>query len=221
MTFVKKIIIPSEMLDRDKVFEEEILIHIDAVLTYAYRLTCNRVEAEDLSQEVMFRAKKNIGQYTAGTNGKAWLMRITFNFFVNDYKRGGKTRGLTSELDERTMGGMMDSSGSGMKLERDNLIDIVTDEVYVLLMKLPIERLSILLLTAEGFKNREIAEITGMPEGTVKSNLSRLRDILTAGLAGDNLPVDEDDCEVQPDMTKHTKGNRRSDISPKPTGDHV
>ena len=62
--------------ESQQVFEKEFFPHMDALKTFAYHLTYNDAEAEDLVQETYLKAHKFIDRYVAGTNAKALLIKI-------------------------------------------------------------------------------------------------------------------------------------------------
>jgi RNA polymerase sigma factor (sigma-70 family) len=71
----------------DKIFEKELMPFADALKTFAYHLTYDESDAEDLVQDTLLKAYKSIERYEVGTNAKAWLFKILKNGFINDYRR--------------------------------------------------------------------------------------------------------------------------------------
>src|SRR5688572_2632452 len=71
----------------DKRFEKEALPLTQDLFAQAYHLTRNRADAEDLVQETFIRGMRKFSQFQPGTNLKAWLGRILFNQFINEYRR--------------------------------------------------------------------------------------------------------------------------------------
>jgi len=70
-----------------KVFQEEFFPHMEALKTFAYHLTYNENDAEDLVQETYLKALKFINSYVEGTNSKAWLFKILKNAYINEYRK--------------------------------------------------------------------------------------------------------------------------------------
>jgi len=77
--------------DRDsRIFEEELFPHIDALKTFAFHLTYNDADADDLVQETYMKAHRFIDKYMEGTNAKAWLFKILKNAYINEYRKKSK-----------------------------------------------------------------------------------------------------------------------------------
>jgi len=69
------------------VFEEELFPHMDALKTFAYHLSYNEEDANDLVQETYMKAHRFIDKYDQGTNAKAWLFKILKNAYINEYRK--------------------------------------------------------------------------------------------------------------------------------------
>ena len=158
-------------------FEHEALVHLDTVYRVARRLAGNATEAEDLAQETMLKALRAWQQYRPGSNARAWLLTILRNTFINEYRRAGNRpdpvdvhaiEGFTVFRDVQTV----DPEGAFF----DRIVD---DEVLRAMDRLPVEfRETLVLSDVEELSYAEIAELTGVPVGTVKSRLFRARQLL-------------------------------------------
>lgn len=158
-------------------FEEHALPHLDAVYRVALRLTSNPSQADDLVQETMLKAYRAWHQFKQGTNARAWLLTILRNSFINEYR---KVRNRSPSLDISELEGhsvfedIQDSDPEGSFFEQ-----IVDEEVLRAIDTLPDDfRDTLVLSDLEGMTYQEIAEITGVPVGTVKSRLFRARKAL-------------------------------------------
>lgn len=164
----------------DKTFEEEFLPQIDALYTFAYHLTYNEEDANDLVQETYLKAYRFIDKYIEGTNAKAWLFKILKNAFINQYRKKSKQptkvdfEEIISYHDEE------DASYSGyLDLREEMFQHMMGDEVTTAINSLPVDfRVVILLCDIEGFTYEEISKILDIPIGTVRSRLHRARNML-------------------------------------------
>lgn len=157
--------------------EQAALEHIDALYRTALRMTRNPSDAEDLVQEAYLRAFRALHQFTEGTNLRAWLFRILTNTYINEYRRRQR-RPTSSSLDDIEEFYLYDHLvDSPVQRPEDVVVEQLTiDNVIAAIESLPEEfRQVVLLADVEGFAYREIAEIVGIPAGTVMSRLFRAR----------------------------------------------
>jgi len=165
-----------------RTFEQEALPHIHALYGAAMRFTRSPDDAQDLVQETYMKAYKSFDQFEPGTNCKAWLFRILTNTFINKYRRRVKEREIL-EGAERTAAEHqlihLPSKRSTLDPENDIADKSLSDEVSRALEKVPVDfRTVVILSDIEGFSYKEVAEIAGIPVGTVMSRLFRGRRIL-------------------------------------------
>lgn len=153
---------------------------MESLKTYAYHLTYNDAEAEDLVQETYLKAHKFIDKYIEGTNGKAWLFKILKNAYINEYRKKVRTPKTMDyeELIIRDEGGNGNTKGYE-DLRKDLFHEEMGDEVSIALNLLPEDFKSVILLCdIEEFTYEEIAKILDLPIGTVRSRLFRARNML-------------------------------------------
>lgn len=164
----------------DRIFEEEFLPQIDALYTFAYHLTYNEEDANDLVQETYLKAYRFVESYNEGTNAKAWLFRILKNAFINQYRKKSKQPTQVDYEEIINYHDEEDSSYSSfMDLREEMFQDMMGDEVTTAINALPVDfRVVILLCDIEGFTYEEIAKIIDIPIGTVRSRLHRARNML-------------------------------------------
>lgn len=171
--------------DKEKIFKDEILPHADALLTFGYHLTGYDSSAEDLVQITLEKAWRNIERYELGTNAKAWLFTIMRNAFINDYRKKSK-QPTVIDIDEAIINTDEDNNGplsSYVDLREEMLENLMGDEITEAINSLAIDnRTAILLCDVEGFTYEEIAKITSVPVGTVRSRLFRARNQLKTKL---------------------------------------
>ena len=156
----------------------EALAYADALHDFAYHLSANATEADDLVQETYARALGAADQFTAGTNLKAWLFRILQHLYIDSYRR---------QRDRRTEGGLDTTDGEAAapqgdraqhEIEQGQLKQVVGHEIEAALMMLPPEARLVVLFDLQGFSEAEMASLLGCAPGTVKSRLYRARAVL-------------------------------------------
>jgi len=167
-------------------FESEALPHLDALYRTARRLTRNDQAAEDLVQDALERAYTHYDRFQPGTNMRAWLFRILSNLAISQYRRRSTAPTIES-LDEGEEFSLYDQLQAGADGESDvesRVLDMLGEEsIRAAIEALPMEfRMVVLLADVEGFAYKEIAEILGIPRGTVMSRLFRGRRLLQRSL---------------------------------------
>jgi RNA polymerase sigma-70 factor (ECF subfamily) len=167
-------------------FEKALLSHGSNLLAVATRLARNRSEAEDLVQDTLVKALRAKDQYEAGTNLKAWLLKILKNTFINRYRRSGLERNTLDgpDADPLADGWIGSSTLRAMRdPEAQALRPIIEREINAALESIPEEfRIVVLLADVEELAYKEIADVVGCPIGTVMSRLHRGRRLLKGRL---------------------------------------
>jgi RNA polymerase sigma-70 factor (ECF subfamily) len=152
--------------------------HADRVYRLAYRLSGNRADAEDLTQETFVRVFRSLADYTPGTF-EGWLHRITTNLFLDMVRRRQKIRfdALAEDASERLAS---DEPGPERAYEQNNL----DPEIQRALDALPADfRAAVVLCDLEGLTYEEIALTLDIKVGTVRSRIHRGRVLLREALA--------------------------------------
>jgi len=160
---------------------QEALAYVDVLHNLARYLTGNRADAEDLVQETYARAIKAAGQFTPGTNLKAWLFRILRNTFISRYRRE-RSNPVMGGLDTVVPAVSAEERPFMDDIELDRLRKIVGAELEAALMAVSEDARIVILLDLEDLSEREVAEIIGCPVGTIKSRLARARAALRVSL---------------------------------------
>ena len=154
---------------------------LPALYNVAHWLTRNADDAEDLVQETLLKSFRGFASFEVGSNFKAWIFRILRNTYLTS--RTGlaalRTVSLEDELDEQ--------NESGPALYPESVIDRQTPEVNLIRLgdnaaiqsameKLPPLLLEVILLCdVEEMRYKDIANVLGVPLGTVMSRIARAR----------------------------------------------
>ncbi|MCU0471198.1 MAG: sigma-70 family RNA polymerase sigma factor [Arcicella sp.] len=168
-------------LEKHRVFEKEFMPHIDSMYNFAFRLTNDEDDANDLVQDTYLKAFRFINSFSEGTNAKAWLFRILKNSFINDFRKKSKEPSKVDYQDvETTYNSEEDAeTNQTVDLRAETVQDLIGDEIANALNALPVDfRTVIILCDVEGFTYEEMAKILDIPIGTVRSRLHRARMLL-------------------------------------------
>lgn len=170
---------------KHRLFNDEFMPHIEALYNFAYRLTYDADDANDLVQDAYLKSFRFINSFQKGTNAKAWLFRILKNSFINDYRKRSKQ---PAQVDYQEVEGFYNSerteSAATVDLRVDTVKNMIGDEITNALNSLDVDfRTVIILCDLEGFTYEEMAKLLDIPIGTVRSRLHRARNLLRVKLA--------------------------------------
>ena len=155
-------------------FEDTLLPHLAAAYNLAHWLVRNHHDAEDLVQEAYLRALKSFDGFRGGDGGRAWLLTIVRNTCYSWLKRDQTTEPAES-FDEELHSSQHDSDTPEALLLEHADAQLLREA----LEELPLEfREAIILRELEGMSYKEIADVAGVPVGTVMSRLARGRERL-------------------------------------------
>ncbi len=161
-------------------FEKEFFPHLEALHSFAFHLTYNEEDADDLVQETFLKAFRFIDKYEEGTNAKAWLFKILKNAYINQYRKDSK-RPIQVDYEESNVYREEEEGqiSSYFDLREEIFDNMMGDEVSTAMNSLPEDFRSVIwLCDIEGFPYDEIAKIIDIPIGTVRSRLFRARNML-------------------------------------------
>lgn len=169
-------------------FAGSLLRHLDALYGFAWWLTHRREEIEDLVQETLLRALRCAHQFESGTNLKAWLFSILKHEW---FRRAGLAR---REVSGDSFSDNPEGPGREWAIETDVIRSALQKDLDEALRTLPEEyRSAVLLFDLYGFSLKETAEILAVPDGTVKSRLSRGHQMLRGRLQAYSRVPDNDE----------------------------
>ena len=176
-----------ENLDTDKTLVErciggdeaawDLLVrtHTRRVYGMCYRFTNSASEAQDLTQEVFLRIFKSVRSFQADEGSfTTWLVRVTRNLLIDNYRRSKQDR-VTDSIEDQ-LPRMEEELSAGTRPDGLLAGREAREQLQAGLQKLSPElRETLILRDLEELEYREIAQILKIPEGTVKSRLNRAR----------------------------------------------
>ena len=148
------------------------------VYNVAYRLCSSHDDAADIAQEAFVRAWNNLKSFRGEAQFSTWIHRIVTNVFLDDRKKK-RSRPTTSleesvDLDENSVTRQYEDTAPGPEalMEGEERRMVLEKAVQTLPEA---QRVMIVMYHTQGLAYEEIAEITQLPIGTVKSRLNRAR----------------------------------------------
>jgi RNA polymerase sigma-70 factor (ECF subfamily) len=157
-------------------FEELISSYERRIYNYCLRMTNNREDAEDLTQEVFVRVYKSLKRFKGNSQLSTWIYRIAHNVCIDRYRKVKLTTVSLSQPkgsdDEREMelpARDFSPEEEAMRMELKKYLLNSISELQ------PKYRSVIVLRDIQNYSYEEIAEILRLPLGTVKSHISRAR----------------------------------------------
>ena len=133
---------------------------------FAYNLTKNIEDADDLFQETAYRAISNLDKFRAGTNLKAWLFTIMKNIFINNYRKKSKAKTIVDTTDN-----LYYINSGGTSVSNGSESNIMMEELNKLIDNLDENLRKPFMMHFKGFKYQEISDQLELPLGTVKSRI--------------------------------------------------
>jgi RNA polymerase sigma-70 factor (ECF subfamily) len=158
----------------DAAWETIVTSYAKRIYNLSYRYTCRRDEAEDLTQEIFIRVYQNLKSFRSDSGSfQSWVMRVGRNLIIDHFRRTRRFQQAAGTEEMETM---------NLKDEKvpDPLRKAEQLEASRFLMEglqglVPELKEAIILRDLEGMAYLEIAEMLGIPEGTVKSRINRAR----------------------------------------------
>ena len=173
---------PAAALGMDESYDTVVVPHLDAAYRLARWLMRDEHDAEDVVQEASLRAFRYFRTFVGG-DGRAWFLRIVRNTCYG-WRRHGYQAPTDSFDEEQHSSARPQSDPETLLLQTDDAALIARA-----LSGLPDHFHQLLVLRElEGLSYRELAEVTGIPIGTVMSRLSRAREALRSALGTELKP---------------------------------
>ncbi|MEO8447520.1 MAG: sigma-70 family RNA polymerase sigma factor [bacterium] len=176
----KENISEDALKQRKKDFDAEAMPHMNLLHNYAYKITGNQLDADDLLQETFLRAFRFFDKFEKGTNCKAWLFRIMKNLFINKYRKNQKEPGKVDYGEiENFFDNIRSEKIDSTDLQQKVFSNLLDDDMTNALNSLQDDfKTVVILCDLEGLSYEEIADFVQCPIGTVRSRLHRGRKML-------------------------------------------
>jgi RNA polymerase sigma-70 factor (ECF subfamily) len=169
---------------KKQILTQEVLANISALNQFAYSLCQHREEAEELVGETVVKAFEKRHQLKDDAKIRQWLFRILNNVFISNYRKNKKQRkiNLPDSVDVSFLLFEQVASSSYMDEgtpERSFINKITKEKIHQAINELPEEfRITLVLCDVDEFSYAEIAAITQVVIGTVRSRIARARNLL-------------------------------------------
>jgi len=158
-------------------YEARILPLLDSLCRVARTLTNDEHESSDLVQTTCMKAMEKFNSFSSDGNFLAWVVKIMRNTWI-DQLRHHRVTGNQIPLEDDIVAAIPDAVGTNHEF-RDILFRFSDAKIIASLMELPEpQRMALLLSDVEGLGQDEVADVLGVPVGTVRSRVSRARALL-------------------------------------------
>ncbi len=159
-------------------FEQIYHLHVNRVYALCLRMSADRDLAESLTQDAFIRAWRNLSSFEGRSRFTTWLHRLTVNVVLDQRRRTRRRDARETSLDEAPEVGTIPETRSrpehgGHRMDLERAIATLPDGA----------RSAFVLHDVQGYKIREIAELSDLAIGTVKAQLHRARRLLREALA--------------------------------------
>jgi len=146
----------------------------DKIFNYALYMLRNRMDAEDVAQEVMIRIWKNINKFNFYA-ARAWIMRTTHNLCIDNLRQKGKQYQIEVSLDDN-LSERIEDHNIDQSPEKVLSESMINEKIKNAIDRLPeIHKSPFVLYEIQGFKYKEIGKILDIPLNSVKVNILRAR----------------------------------------------
>jgi len=187
-------ILIEEAKQNPAVFDELVLRYQDRLYNFLYRMTGNREDAQDLTQEAFLRIFKALDRFRSGAPFLPWMYKIAMNLAINHQKGRNRTTPLEDDVPTTSLFSSPESVTEQREAQR---------HISKAIMELPADyRAVILLRHGDELSYEEITQVLEIPLGTTKVRLHRARMLLQQKLRAAGIRTG--DHELQRSPKAHT-----------------
>ncbi len=162
------------LLGDDAAWETVVNSYAKRIYNLTYRYTGRRTEAEDLTQEIFIRVYQNLKSFRSNSGTfQSWIMKVGRNLIIDHYRRTRRFQQSAGTEEMEAMNLKDDKVPNPQRSVEQSEASLFLSEGLQALS--PELKEAIILRDLEGMAYQEIAELLGIPEGTVKSRINRAR----------------------------------------------
>lgn len=158
-------------------FVDQVMEFNQSLQAFAYHLTKDAEDANDLLQETHYRALSNHDKFAEGTNIKAWLFTIMKNIFINNYRRKSRRKTVFDNTEDQFV---LNSAPARVGNSAES--NLITADINEAIDNLDEQYKKPFMMHYLGYKYQEIADDMELPLGTVKSRIFFARKLLKENL---------------------------------------
>jgi RNA polymerase sigma-70 factor (ECF subfamily) len=156
---------------RQEAWETLMNTYAKKVFNLAYQFSGSRQEAEDRTQEIFFKLYNSLAKFDFHKNFTAWLLALAKNHLIDEYRKTKWEKTQRDDFDERVLS-QASLSGPEESLVQKETRTLIWEGLNRLSSEM---RMAVILRDLQGRSYEEMAEILGLPLGTVKSRVNRAR----------------------------------------------
>ena len=171
-------LVTRALVGREDGFEELVRRYQRPIAAYVYRMVGDYDAALDLTQEVFIKVYNSLRRYRSEFKFSTWIYKIAHNSAVDHLRRqGGRERALTNDFEGEPFELPIESRRPSPEQETERAERRL--EIERVVSELPTAYRNLVLLRhSHDLSYDEIAEVTGLPLGTVKNRLFRAREVM-------------------------------------------
>lgn len=154
-------------------FIDQVMEFNQSLQAFAYHLTKDAEDANDLLQETHYRALSNHDKFAEGTNIKAWLFTIMKNIFINNYRRKSRRKTVFDNTEDQFV---LNSAPARVGNSAES--NLISADINEAIDELDGQYKKPFMMHFQGYKYQEIADDMELPLGTVKSRIFFARKLL-------------------------------------------
>ena len=189
-------LVQQVLIGNENAFRFLVAKHERLVLHVVGRVIQRQEDVEDVCQEVFLKVFEKLKRFRGESRLSTWIATIAYNTSITQLRKSGRRKEQSMDDKPELTAWEKDTAENHKVAEKDEVRKYLLESIE----KLPVNyRTVITLFHLEEFSYKEMEEITGMPEGTIKSYLSRARKLLKKRL---NEIIDKEKTNIFADYVE-------------------